>query len=48
MYFVRFTVVKPSLLSDRIFFYLENECFTSNEVISTHFMQEVSLKSNLK
>jgi hypothetical protein len=47
MYFVRFSVVKLSLLSDRMFFYIENECFTSTEIIGTHFMQEVLFKSNL-
>jgi hypothetical protein len=47
MDFVRFVVVKLSLLSDRIFLYIENEYFISTKIISTHFMQEVSFKSNL-
>jgi hypothetical protein len=43
MYFIRFLVVKLSLLSDRMFLYKENECFTSTEVIGTYFIQEVYL-----
>jgi hypothetical protein len=46
MYIVRFVVMKLSPLSDRMFLYIENECFISTEVIGTYFMQEVSFKSN--
>jgi hypothetical protein len=46
MYFVRFVVVKLTLLSDRIILYIENECFTSTEVIGAYFMQEVWFQSN--
>jgi hypothetical protein len=47
MYFMRFSIIKLSPLSDRMFLYKENKCFTSTEVIGTYFMQEVSFKSNL-
>jgi hypothetical protein len=47
MYFVRFAVVKLSILSDRMFLHIENEWFTSIEVIGTHFMQDVLFKFNL-
>jgi hypothetical protein len=47
MYVVRFTVEKLFLLFDRMFLYVENDYSTPTEVIGTHFMQEVSFKSNL-
>ncbi|KAL4127212.1 hypothetical protein QTP88_011403 [Uroleucon formosanum] len=40
------TIVKLTLLSDRMFLYIENERSTSTEVIGAYFMQEVSFKSN--
>ncbi|KAL4104439.1 hypothetical protein QTP88_019740 [Uroleucon formosanum] len=39
-------IVKLTLLSDRMFLYIENERSTSTEVIGAYFMQEVSFKSN--
>jgi len=38
MYFPRFSVVKLTVLLDKIFLYVENELSTSTEVISTYFI----------
>jgi len=46
MYLVRLSEVKLTLLSDRMFLYIENERSTSTEVIGAYFIQEVSFKSN--
>jgi len=42
MYVPTFSVVKLTLLSNRIFLYIENELSTSTEIIGAHFIQEVS------
>jgi len=42
MYFLRCLIVKLTVLSDRIFLYVENELSTSTEVIGAYFIQKVS------
>jgi len=45
MYLERFSVVKLTLLSDRMILYIENERSTyRTEVSCAYFMQEVSFK----
>lgn len=48
MYFVRFSVVKLTLLSNKMFLYIENERSTSTEVIGICIFIQVaiSFKSN--
>jgi len=41
MYILRFAVVKLTLLSDRLFLYIEHELSTYNEVIGVYFIQEI-------
>jgi hypothetical protein len=43
MYFIRFSIVKLSLLFGRMFLYKENECFTSTEVIGIYFIKRFHL-----
>jgi len=42
MYLPRFTVVNLTLLSNRIFLYVENKLSTSTETIGAYYIQEIS------
>jgi len=46
MYFSRFTIVKLTIMSDRIFLYIEIEIFTSTGVIGAYFIQNYNSNLN--